>query len=63
MAGGCGSWGGRQAYYAWGYGGQFIFVVPDLGLVVVTTSVPTEGGDRHDHLRAICDLVERLVED
>src|SRR5262245_9674819 len=30
--------GGYRTYYAWGYGGQFIFVVPDLDLVVVTTS-------------------------
>lgn len=29
---------GHETYFAWGYGGQFIFVVPDLDLVVVTTS-------------------------
>jgi CubicO group peptidase (beta-lactamase class C family) len=53
---------GRQVYYAWGYGGQFIFIVPDLEMVVVTTSVPTPGGtDRHDHLRAVYDLVEKLI--
>ena len=54
---------GRQVYYAWGYGGQFIFIVPDLKLVVVTTSVATPGDERHDHLGAIYDLVERLVVD
>ncbi len=32
---------GEQAYYAWGYGGQFIFLVPELELVVVTTSSAT----------------------
>ena len=52
---------GRQVYDAWGYGGQFIFIVPDLELVVVTTSVATPGDERHDHLRALYDLVERLV--
>lgn len=36
-------WWRREAYgyaihYAWGYAGQFIFVVPELALVVVTTS-------------------------
>lgn len=36
-------WWRREAYgypvhYAWGYAGQFIFVVPELELVVVTTS-------------------------
>lgn len=30
--------GGYQAYFAWGFGGQYIFVMPDLDLVVVTTS-------------------------
>ena len=29
---------GHPTYFAWGYGGQFIFVVPDLDLVVVATS-------------------------
>ena len=52
---------GRQVYDAWGYGGQFIFIVPDLELVVVTTSVATPGDERHDHLRGVYDLVERLV--
>jgi CubicO group peptidase (beta-lactamase class C family) len=52
---------GRQVYYAWGYGGQFVFIVPDLELVIVTTSVATPGEERRDHLRAIYDLVERLV--
>ena len=29
----------RQAYFAWGYGGQFIYVVPDLEMVVVATTL------------------------
>ncbi len=49
---------GHQVYYAWGYGGQFIFVVPDLSLVVVTTSSPSPGRGRGEHLRAIYDLME-----
>lgn len=31
-------WGGERAYFAWGYGGQFIVVVPRLDLVIVATS-------------------------
>ena len=31
-------WGGERAYFAWGYGGQFIVVVPRLDLVAVATS-------------------------
>jgi len=52
---------GHQTYYAWGYGGQFIFVVPDLELVVVTTSSPYASRERRGHLRALHDLVEDLV--
>ncbi len=31
-------WGGQTAYFAWGYGGQYLVVVPDLHLVAVVTS-------------------------
>ena len=30
--------GGHPVYYAWGYGGQMIYVVPSLALTVVATS-------------------------
>ena len=52
---------GYQAYYAWGYGGQFIFVVPDLRLVVPPTSSPTPGEGRRAHLRSLYDLVEQQI--
>jgi CubicO group peptidase (beta-lactamase class C family) len=32
---------GHSAYFAWGYGGQYIFVLPELDLTVVMTSDPT----------------------
>jgi CubicO group peptidase (beta-lactamase class C family) len=53
--------GGFRTFYAWGYGGQFIFVVPDLDLVAVTTSSTAPGGDRRDHLGGIYDLVEDQI--
>jgi CubicO group peptidase (beta-lactamase class C family) len=53
--------GGRRAYYAWGFGGQYIFVVPDLDLVVVTTSSPAVAEDRRSHRVTLFDLVEDLV--
>ncbi len=52
---------GHQVNYAWGYGGQFIFIVRDLDLVVVLTSATTPGDERRGHTRALYDLVERLV--
>jgi CubicO group peptidase (beta-lactamase class C family) len=54
--------GGRKTYYAWGYGGQFIFLVPDLELVAVTTSTWTGGEGRREHLGDVYDVVGRLVE-
>jgi CubicO group peptidase (beta-lactamase class C family) len=48
---------GRAVHFAWGYGGQFIFVVPSLQLVVVTTSDPSARSREGAHLDAIHALV------
>ncbi len=37
------TWGGETAHFAWGYGGQFIVVVPRLDLVVVATTSLRDG--------------------
>jgi len=50
---------GHQTFYAMGYGGQYIFVIPDLRLVVVTTSSPSDRQKRRAHRRAIYDLMEQ----
>jgi CubicO group peptidase (beta-lactamase class C family) len=52
---------GHKSYYAWGYGGQFIFVIPRLDLVVVTTSRSDVSRERRDHNDAIYDIVENLI--
>lgn len=47
---------GHDVKFAWGYGGQMVYVVPDLGLTVVTTSdsMPRPRGDGHiDALHAL----------
>ena len=52
---------GEQAFYAWGFGGQYIFVVPRLQLVVVTTSSSSAGDERRGHRRTVFDIVEQLI--
>jgi CubicO group peptidase (beta-lactamase class C family) len=52
---------GHQAYFAWGFGGQYIILVPDLELVVVTTSASTVAEDRRTHRRTLFELVEDLI--
>ena len=49
---------GHRTYYAWGYGGQFIFVVPDLDAVIVVTSSPDPGAGRRRHRRELDDLID-----
>jgi CubicO group peptidase (beta-lactamase class C family) len=52
---------GRPVFYAWGYGGQFIFIVPSVRTVAVVTSVSTPGSERREHLGAVYDLIEEHV--
>ena len=51
----------HRAYYAWGFGGQYIFVIPELDLVVVTTSSSAVAEDRRSHRRNVMDLVEQMI--
>jgi CubicO group peptidase (beta-lactamase class C family) len=52
---------GRKAYYAWGFGGQYIVLVPSLELTVVSTSAATVSEDRRDHRRTVDDIIEQLI--
>ena len=49
---------GYDAFYAWGYGGQFIYVVPDLRLVTVMTSSPNPGAGLRAHRNSLYQLME-----
>ena len=52
---------GYDACFAWGYGGQYIFVVPEVELVMVTTSSPDVSEERRGHRQVIFDILDRLV--
>lgn len=54
---------GVDAFFAWGYGGQYAFVLPELGLTVVATSSTEGGRERRAHRAALFEVLEqRLVE-
>lgn len=52
---------GEQAYFAWGFGGQYVFIIPRLQLVVVTTSSTSTGEERRGHRRTIFGLLEQVI--
>jgi|SRR5688572_30490168 len=52
---------GHDAYYAWGFGGQYIIVVPALELVVAATSSPAVAEDRRTHRVTLFDLIEQQI--
>jgi len=53
--------GGHDTCFAWGYGGQYIFVVPDLDMVIVTTASPDVSEARRGHRQQVFDILLRDV--
>ena len=53
--------GGHDTCFAWGYGGQYIFVVPDLDMVIVTTASPDVSEERRGHRQQMFDILLRDV--
>lgn len=51
--------GGRPVYFAWGYGGQMVFVVPSLDMTVVMTSDPSPVRERTDHVDRLHQLLDQ----
>ena len=52
---------GEQSFFAWGFGGQYVFILPRLQLVVVTTSSTATGEERRGHRRTIFGLLEQII--
>jgi CubicO group peptidase (beta-lactamase class C family) len=50
--------GRHDVYFAWGYGGQMVFVVPGLNLTVVMTSDPTPVAQRDSHVDRLHGLLD-----
>jgi CubicO group peptidase (beta-lactamase class C family) len=53
--------GERRACFAWGFGGQYIFVVRDLEVVIVATSSTAASDERWNYRSQLLDLIERHV--
>jgi CubicO group peptidase (beta-lactamase class C family) len=54
--------GGHRTYFAWGYGGQMLFVVPTLDLVaVMTSSLTNRPDDVSDHSGRLFRFFETVV--
>ena len=53
--------GGHETCFAWGYGGQYVFVVPPLELVIATTASPNVSEERRDHRRQVVEMLTSLV--
>ena len=51
--------GRHEVRFAWGYGGQMVFVVPDLRLTVVMTSDPSPVQQRDGHVDRLHGLLDQ----
>jgi CubicO group peptidase (beta-lactamase class C family) len=53
--------GGYDVYFAWGFGGQYIFIIPELNSVTVVTSFLENATQRRTYKEPIFDLLEEQV--
>lgn len=54
--------GGYDTYFAWGHGGQYLFLLPDLDALVVLMSNPYGSSSRREYREPIFDLLgERII--
>ena len=53
--------GGHESCFAWGFGGQYVFVFRDLQAVVAVTSSTATSDERHGYRRQLFDLIGEHV--
>lgn len=53
--------GGEPVRYAWGYGGQMLYVVPSLQVTVAMTSDDSAGSARSGHRDALHALLADII--
>ena len=52
---------GYSTPHAWGYGGQFIMLVPELELVIATTSSSSPSPDSNAHANQVYQLLQQVI--
>jgi CubicO group peptidase (beta-lactamase class C family) len=52
---------GYRTPHAWGYGGQFIMLVPELELAIVTTSSSAPSPDSNAHANQVYQLLQEVI--
>lgn len=53
--------GAYDVFFAWGFGGQYIFMIPELNSVVIVTSFLNNANQRRTYKEPIFDLLENHV--
>lgn len=52
---------GHKVYFAWGYGGQYIFMIPDLDAVVVILSSLNTASQRREYKEPVFRLLRKYI--